>query len=78
MAQAGKPLQKPAGSSSDDEDEETPVTPKQQDNKPPPPDNKTLVGAGDPALFNVLDTAVMADKELFPSQSPLLATPQHA
>jgi len=39
----------------------------------PPPDNKTLIGAGDPALFNVLDTAVMADKELFPSQSPLLA-----
>ena len=39
----------------------------------PPSDNKTLVGAGDPALFNVLDTAVMASKELFPSQSPLLA-----
>ena len=39
----------------------------------PPSDNKTLVGAGDPALFSVLDTAVMASKELFPSQSPLLA-----
>jgi translocation and assembly module TamB len=39
----------------------------------PPSDNKTLVGAGDPALFNVLDTAVMSDRELFPSQSPLLA-----
>ena len=39
----------------------------------PPPDNKNLIGQGDPALFNVLDTAVMADKELFPSQSPLLA-----
>jgi translocation and assembly module TamB len=39
----------------------------------PPSDNKNLVGAGDPALFNVLDTAVMASKELFPSQSPLLA-----
>jgi len=38
----------------------------------PPPDNKNLVGQGDPALFNVLDTAVMADKELFPTQSPLL------
>jgi autotransporter translocation and assembly factor TamB len=39
----------------------------------PPPDNKNLVGQGDPALFNVLDTAVMTDKELFPVQSPLLA-----
>src|SRR4051812_535474 len=39
----------------------------------PPPENKNLVGAGDPALFNVLDTAVMSDKELFPGQSPLLA-----
>jgi translocation and assembly module TamB len=39
----------------------------------PPSDNKTLVGAGDPALFSVLDTAVMASRELFPSQSPLLA-----
>ena len=38
----------------------------------PPPDNKNLVGQGDPALFNVLDTAVMTDKELFPTQSPLL------
>jgi translocation and assembly module TamB len=39
----------------------------------PPSNNKNLVGAGDPALFNVLDTAVMASRELFPSQSPLLA-----
>jgi len=39
----------------------------------PPSDNKNLVGAGDPALFNVIDTAVMEDRELFPSQSPLLA-----
>ncbi len=39
----------------------------------PPPNNKNLVGQGDPALFNVLDTAVMADRELFPTQSPLLA-----
>ncbi len=39
----------------------------------PPPDNKNLVAAGDPALFSVLDTAVMADRELFPSQSPLFA-----
>jgi len=39
----------------------------------PPSENKNLVGAGDPALFNVLDTAVTADRELFPNQSPLLA-----
>ena len=39
----------------------------------PPSDNKNLVGTGDPALFNVLDTAVMADREIFPTQSPLLA-----
>jgi len=39
----------------------------------PPSDNKNLIGAGDPALFNVMDTALMASRELFPSQSPLLA-----
>ncbi len=39
----------------------------------PPSENKNLVGAGDPALFSVLDTAVMSSRELFPSQSPLLA-----
>jgi translocation and assembly module TamB len=39
----------------------------------PPSNNKNLVGAGDPSLFNVLDTAVMADREIFPTQSPLLA-----
>ena len=39
----------------------------------PPPENKNLVGAGDPALFSVIDTAVMADREIFPGQSPLLA-----
>ena len=39
----------------------------------PPSDNKNLVGAGDPALFNVMDTAVMADREIFPAQSPLFA-----
>ena len=39
----------------------------------PPSDNKNLVGADDPSLFNVLDTAVMADREIFPTQSPLLA-----
>ena len=39
----------------------------------PPSDNKNLVGQGDPAIFSVLDTAIMADRELFPTQSPLLA-----
>lgn len=39
----------------------------------PPSENKNLVGPDDPAIFNVLDTAVMADRELFPTQSPLLA-----
>ena len=39
----------------------------------PPSENKNLIGAGDPALFSVIDTAVMADREIFPSQSPLLA-----
>ncbi|MGI8402216.1 MAG: translocation/assembly module TamB domain-containing protein [Gemmatimonadaceae bacterium] len=39
----------------------------------PPPTNKNLVGQDDPALFNVLDTAVLSDRELFPGQSPLLA-----
>ena len=39
----------------------------------PPSENKTLVGQDDPAIFNVIDTAVMADRELFPTQSPLLA-----
>lgn len=42
----------------------------------PPSENKTLVGQGDPAIFNVLDTAVMADRELFPTQSPLLSNLQ--
>src|SRR6266849_200870 len=39
----------------------------------PPSENKNLVGQDDPAIFNVLDTAVMASRELFPTQSPLLA-----
>ena len=39
----------------------------------PQSENKNLVGSGDPALFNVIDTAVMADRELFPTQSPFLA-----
>ena len=39
----------------------------------PQSENKNLIGSGDPALFNVIDTAVMSDREIFPSQSPLLA-----
>jgi translocation and assembly module TamB len=39
----------------------------------PPSDDKNVIGAGDPALFSVLDTAVVANKELFPNQSPLFA-----
>jgi translocation and assembly module TamB len=37
----------------------------------PPPTGKTLVGAGDPALFNVIDTAIAIQREIFPAQSPL-------
>ena len=32
---------------------------------------KKLVGAGDPALFNVIDTAVVSQREIFPAQSPM-------
>lgn len=32
-----------------------------------------VIGAGDPALFSVLDTAVAANREIFPAQSPLLS-----
>jgi len=32
---------------------------------------KTLVGAGDPALFSVVDTSVAFERELFPAESPL-------
>ncbi|MGK2962996.1 MAG: translocation/assembly module TamB domain-containing protein [Gemmatimonadaceae bacterium] len=39
----------------------------------PKSEGKTLVGVGDPALFSVLDTAVLENRELFPAQSPLLA-----
>jgi translocation and assembly module TamB len=39
----------------------------------PEPTGRHMIGAGDPALFNVLDTAVAPDRELFPAQSPLLA-----
>jgi translocation and assembly module TamB len=33
---------------------------------------KQLVGAGDPALFAVADTAVLGDQGLFPAESPLM------
>ena len=39
----------------------------------PKSDGKKIIGAQDPALFNVIDTAVMANREIFPTQSPLLA-----
>lgn len=39
----------------------------------PKSEGKKLIGAQDPALFSVLDTAVLANRELFPAQSPLLA-----
>lgn len=32
-----------------------------------------VIGPGDPALFNVIDTAIVSDRELFPAESPLLA-----
>ncbi|MBA2687146.1 MAG: translocation/assembly module TamB domain-containing protein, partial [Gemmatimonadaceae bacterium] len=32
-----------------------------------------VIGRDDPALFNVLDTAVAMNREIFPTQSPLLA-----
>ena len=39
----------------------------------PESEGKTIISANDPALFNVLDTAVASDREVFPAQSPLLA-----
>ena len=39
----------------------------------PKSEGKKLIGTQDPALFNVLDTAVIENRELFPAQSPLLA-----
>ena len=39
---------------------------------PEPGTHHYVIGAGDPALFNVLDTTVAAQRELFPAQSPLL------
>ncbi|MGI9141329.1 MAG: translocation/assembly module TamB domain-containing protein [Gemmatimonadaceae bacterium] len=37
------------------------------------PDDREVVGANDPALFAVLDTAITPASEVFPAQSPLLA-----
>lgn len=39
----------------------------------PEPTGRHTIGAGDPALFNVLDTAVTADQMLFAPTSPLVA-----
>ena len=39
----------------------------------PEPTGKHLIGAGDPALFDVIDTALVSERELFPLQSPLFA-----
>jgi translocation and assembly module TamB len=38
----------------------------------PESDGKSVISAGDPALFNVVDTAVAANRELLPTQSALL------
>ena len=35
--------------------------------------NKDVISAGDPDLFNVADTSLIADKQLFPAQSPILS-----
>jgi translocation and assembly module TamB len=39
----------------------------------PEPTGRHVVGAGDPALFNVLDTALVTERDLFPALSPMLA-----
>jgi len=38
----------------------------------PNPTSRHVISAGDPDLFNVADTALMSDKDLFPTQSPIL------
>lgn len=38
----------------------------------PEPTGKTVIGAGDPAVFSVLDTAVASNKLLFPTESALM------
>ena len=39
----------------------------------PPSEGKSVIPAGDPTVFEVVDTAVVSDRELVPAQSPLLA-----
>lgn len=39
----------------------------------PEPTGKHLIGAGDPALFDVIDTSLVAERDLFPLKSPMLA-----
>jgi translocation and assembly module TamB len=39
--------------------------------RPPEPTGRHVISAGDPDLFNVVDTALVADPELFPTTSPL-------
>jgi translocation and assembly module TamB len=39
----------------------------------PKSEGKKIIGTNDPALFSVMDTAVVANREIFPTQSPLLA-----
>ena len=38
----------------------------------PEPDHKETISAGDPAVFGVIDTAVVAERELLPGSSPFL------
>jgi len=38
----------------------------------PEPSNKRMVNPGDPAIFEIVDTAITNDRELFPTSSPLL------
>ena len=39
----------------------------------PEPTGRHVISAGDPALFNVIDTAVTTERELFPAESPFFA-----
>jgi translocation and assembly module TamB len=39
----------------------------------PEPTGKHVIGAGDPGLFQVLDTSMNTERDLFPAKSPLLA-----
>lgn len=38
----------------------------------PNPSSRHVISAGDPDIFNVADTALMSDQQLFPTQSPIL------